>query len=82
MELEFNLKKLLWSVLLSMGEPVSAKKFQEFIHRSFPDRFMALSELKLAVEEMNAKLAGDGAPEEIGRARVGKECRSRWSPYH
>ena len=19
---------------------------------------------------------------EIGRARVGKECRSRWSPYH
>src|SRR2546426_9589754 len=21
-------------------------------------------------------------PEEIGRARVGKECRSRWSPYH
>src|SRR2546425_10259338 len=22
------------------------------------------------------------AEEEIGRARVGKECRSRWSPYH
>ena len=21
-------------------------------------------------------------PVEIGRARVGKECRSRWSPYH
>ena len=20
--------------------------------------------------------------DEIGRARVGKECRSRWSPYH
>ena len=20
--------------------------------------------------------------EKIGRARVGKECRSRWSPYH
>ena len=20
--------------------------------------------------------------EEIGRGRVGKECRSRWSPYH
>ena len=20
--------------------------------------------------------------EEIGRASVGKECRSRWSPYH
>ena len=21
-------------------------------------------------------------PQEIGRRRVGKECRSRWSPYH
>src|SRR2546427_811025 len=21
-------------------------------------------------------------PEEIGRASLGKECRSRWSPYH
>jgi segregation and condensation protein B len=75
MELEFNLKKLLWSVLLSMGEPVSAKKFQEFIHRSFPDRFMALSELKLAVEEMNAKLAGDGAPEEIAEGPEGYYIR-------
>ena len=25
----------------------------------------------------------NGAPsEQIGRRRVGKECRSRWSPYH
>src|SRR2546426_10428953 len=23
-----------------------------------------------------------GLPEEIGRASLGKECRSRWSPYH
>ena len=23
-----------------------------------------------------------GVKEEIGRRRVGKECRSRWSPYH
>ena len=22
------------------------------------------------------------SPSKIGRARVGKECRSRWSPYH
>src|SRR5256885_5002209 len=26
--------------------------------------------------------AGGLHPDEIGRARVGKECRSRWSPYH
>src|SRR5947199_6582334 len=25
---------------------------------------------------------GDRHELEIGRARVGKECRSRWSPYH
>src|SRR6266702_8769962 len=24
----------------------------------------------------------EGAADEIGRRRVGKECRSRWSPYH
>ena len=24
----------------------------------------------------------DLADEEIGKRRVGKECRSRWSPYH
>ena len=28
-----------------------------------------------------SKLAREKA-REIGRARVGKECRSRWSPYH
>ena len=25
---------------------------------------------------------GVGSADEIGRACVGKECRSRWSPYH
>ena len=25
---------------------------------------------------------GQGENYEIGRASVGKECRSRWSPYH
>ena len=26
--------------------------------------------------------ASPGPPSKIGRASVGKECRSRWSPYH
>ena len=30
------------------------------------------------VKEMVKKFAAT----QIGRARVGKECRSRWSPYH
>ena len=28
------------------------------------------------------KFSGRATVDEIGRARVGKECRSRWSPYH
>ena len=28
------------------------------------------------------KISTLGSITEIGRARVGKECRSRWSPYH
>ena len=28
------------------------------------------------------KIEQNGAELKIGRARVGKECRSRWSPYH
>ena len=36
-------------------------------------------------EELAQKWLSTGAQPteiEIGRARVGKECRSRWSPYH
>ena len=29
-----------------------------------------------------ALAVSDGQRRQIGRARVGKECRSRWSPYH
>ena len=27
-------------------------------------------------------VSGETFPDEIGRASLGKECRSRWSPYH
>lgn len=73
--MEFNLKKILWSVLLSSGEPVSPKKFQEFIHRSFTDRFLALSELRSAVEELNAEHAARQTPEEIAEGPDGYYIR-------
>lgn len=73
--MEFNLKKLLWALLLASGEPISPKKFQEFIHRSFTDRFLALSELKLAVEEMNAEAAARQSPEEIAEGPDGYYIR-------
>ena len=34
-----------------------------------------------ALFEPDAKLYDDGSPRSEER-RVGKECRSRWSPYH
>ena len=32
--------------------------------------------------EGDADKCGEKVLEEIGKRRVGKECRSRWSPYH
>lgn len=75
--MEFNLKKLLWSLLLSSSQPIAPKKFQEFVHRSFADRFLALSELKVAVEEMNAKLTAEEAPEEVAEGPEGYYIRLR-----
>ena len=38
-----------------------------------------------AIEDEMLAISRDFAPEEFNRSeerRVGKECRSRWSPYH
>ena len=37
---------------------------------------------RLALNKGLIQLLLDASKEEIGRASVGKECRSRWSPYH
>jgi len=63
--MEYDIKRILWAVALSEGAPVAPKKFQEFIHRTFPERFLALSELRLAVEELNIELAAREAPERL-----------------
>src|SRR5437660_3688359 len=53
--------------------PISA--YPEAAHRE--ERLYALGDpTRRAIFELLA----DGA--QIGRGRVGKECRSRWSPYH
>ena len=42
--------------------------------------------LKLLVDEIHsttvATIGSDGHPQRSEERRVGKECRSRWSPYH
>lgn len=73
--MEFNLKKILWSVLLSSGEPVNPKKFQDFIHRSFSDRFLSLNELRVAVAELNAQAADEQSPQEIAEGPDGYYIR-------
>ena len=34
------------------------------------------------IPEFNGGYYTDPGPFQIGRASLGKECRSRWSPYH
>ena len=54
-------------------------EFDEYIACYEEPRYygMRVNTGKISVEEFE-KIC----PFEIGRARVGKECRSRWSPYH
>ena len=47
--------------------------------------YMAAEALKLSGQKLGIDVIIEtqgGAGVEIGRRRVGKECRSRWSPYH
>ena len=37
---------------------------------------------KCSEAELIAQITTDAGEVKIGRASVGKECRSRWSPYH
>ena len=40
-------------------------------------------ESKIAVDEVGTVITlGDGIARRSEERRVGKECRSRWSPYH
>ena len=48
----------------------------------FPSPCYIMEEELLRKNLTLIKSVADRAGVEIGRARVGKECRSRWSPYH
>ena len=50
------------------------KKTKEEIESALCDYFIE--------KEKQNFIGKDTVTFEIGRARVGKECRSRWSPYH
>ena len=47
-----------------------------------PDNRPQMATVRPGVMQKIAPIAGAKAVIEIGKRRVGKECRSRWSPYH
>ena len=60
---------------LNMGQTAEVLAREDHVSREDQDEFALKSHQKTIV-------AQDKGVFEIGRARVGKECRSRWSPYH
>ena len=58
-----------------------AKTFQENL-RSAAEIYHALKEILIAQEGINEVNVGDEGGVRSEERRVGKECRSRWSPYH
>ena len=59
-------------------------EFQSQIPPLTDDEFKQLEENILKEGKLLSPLIvwNNTLVDEIGRARVGKECRSRWSPYH
>src|SRR3989337_1198354 len=83
-----------WETAESLGLDAPAEVLDEALERRL--RFEPYSESEAVMEELvemglplyavsNWDVALEGVLEDLGRSeerRVGKECRSRWSPYH
>ena len=52
-------------------------QFSKRLDRFGEEIFAALNNRRMELEAQGMKIYN-----KIGRRRVGKECRSRWSPYH
>src|SRR2546422_11597175 len=67
---------------ISMPAIVIREPSSEVVPRRTVPAFVTLMKpLKRNTPSSRLLVAPTNEPE-IGRARVGKECRSRWSPYH
>src|SRR5690606_40996446 len=60
---------------------VSADSILEAVHRSYDEILKAL-EMGALIPALGELLTGMRARLSSEERRVGKECRSRWSPYH
>src|SRR3712207_7526782 len=53
------------------------------LHREFPREEPALADrARVRIEPQRERLIGGAVEGRSEERRVGKECRSRWSPYH
>src|SRR5260370_30945486 len=48
----------------------------------FDFRTTQIHRVEVEMEKIQQRQTSDGKPERSEERRVGKECRSRWSPYH
>ena len=75
--------RLIPCMLLNHGDLVKTVRFKEPNYLGDPINAMKIFNEKcvdeLCVQDISASKEGRGRSEE---RRVGKECRSRWSPYH
>ena len=78
-----RISESLWYLIHDLSEEGKEQGFFEFLEKGggFPDETKRLSEALKNPEHLEdvIKEYGDDRSEE---RRVGKECRSRWSPYH
>ena len=61
------------------AEPLALERYAQIINVNLIGTFNAL---RLAAAAMTANEPGEDGDRRSEERRVGKECRSRWSPYH
>ena len=77
-----SLFPILFSLLLFFGVLISADSDDENSNFSSGITVMNLSAEVLKHQPMVEKYARENGISRSEERRVGKECRSRWSPYH
>src|SRR5260370_35184664 len=69
--------------VIQLGSPIFGVLAQVFVDRGDPVKAgQVVAKLDTRVEEAQVALDRYRATNRSEERRVGKECRSRWSPYH
>src|SRR2546425_12606010 len=69
----------------SLGELKTPREFDELVVASQGGQLIKLKDVanvELGPEDNPSRFRYNGNPARSEERRVGKECRSRWSPYH